>query len=43
MQLVGATKKFIQKPYLTTSIYDGFISAIIASMILIIILFSLFI
>ena len=41
MQLVGATKKFIQKPYLTTSIYDGFISAIIASMILIIILFSL--
>ena len=40
MQLVGATKKFIQKPYLTTSIYDGFISAIIASMILIIILFS---
>lgn len=41
MQLVGATKKFIQKPYLTTSIYDGFISAIIASMILIIILLSL--
>ena len=41
MQLVGATKKFIQKPYLLTSIYDGFISAIIASMILIIILFSL--
>ena len=40
MQLVGATKKFIQKPYFTTSIYDGFISAIIASMILIIILFS---
>lgn len=41
MQLVGATKSFIQKPYLITSIYDGFISAIIASMILIIILFSL--
>ena len=41
MQLVGATKKFIQKPYLKTSIYDGFFSAIIASMILIIILFSL--
>ena len=41
MQLVGATKKFIQKPYLLTSLFDGFISAIISSMILIIILFSL--
>ena len=41
MQLVGATQKFIQKPYLLTSLFDGFISAIISSMILIIILFSL--
>ncbi len=35
MGLVGATNKFIQKPFLTTSLYHGFYSAIFAIFLLI--------
>ena len=34
MQLVGATKKFIQKPFLKNSILDGFLAGILSSIIL---------
>ena len=41
MQLVGATKKFIQKPYLLRSVFDGLLAAIISNIILTILVFTI--
>ena len=35
MRLVGATNMFIQKPYLISSVYQGFFSAVVAIFMLI--------
>ena len=44
MQLVGATKNFIQRPYLFRSVLDGLFTATISNMILtILVLYILFI
>ena len=42
MQLVGATKNFIQKPFLKRSILDGLLSAVISIIILCTIIFTIF-
>lgn len=42
MQLVGATKKFIQEPFLKRSILDGFIAGLTSAIMLITILFTVF-
>jgi len=39
MQLVGATKKFIQRPFLKNSILDGFLAALISIIILTMLIF----
>ncbi len=41
MQLVGATKNFIQKPYLLRSLLDGLFAAIISNLILAILIFTI--
>ena len=41
MQLVGATRSFIQKPYLKRSVVDGFIASVISTFILGLILFTI--
>ena len=41
MQLVGATKSFIQRPYLFRSLLDGLFAAIISNMILTILVFTI--
>ncbi len=39
MQLVGATRWFIAAPYITQSVYNGIISGLIASVLLVLLLF----
>jgi cell division transport system permease protein len=39
MQLVGATQRFIRKPFLFKSLWHGFISAIIAIILLVVVLY----
>ena len=41
MQLVGATKNFIQRPYLFRSVLDGLFAATISNMILTILVFTI--
>jgi cell division transport system permease protein len=42
MQLVGATRSFIRKPFIRNGIIDGFISAIFAIGLLMVVIYFLF-
>jgi cell division transport system permease protein len=42
MQLVGATRSFIRQPFLRNGIIDGFVSAIIAIGLLVVVMYFIF-
>jgi cell division transport system permease protein len=42
MQLVGGTKGFIRRPFLNNGIIDGFISGIVANILLMVVIYGLF-